>query len=58
MREFLVRLISFSALLLISVIALLAHAERLPHPPGPAFAGFMPDSWAPSGDEAIETGCN
>jgi hypothetical protein len=58
MREFLVRLFSFSTLLMVSVIALLAHAERLPHPPGPAYGGFMPDSWTPPGSEAVDAGCN
>jgi hypothetical protein len=33
------------SLLLISIVALWAHAERLPTPPGPAYSGFMPGDW-------------
>lgn len=33
------------SLLLISIFALWAHADRLPNPPGPAYSGFMPGDW-------------
>ncbi len=36
------RIIGIAGLLLISIVALWAHADRLPHPPGPAYSGFMP----------------
>jgi hypothetical protein len=58
MQEFFVRLFTFSVFLLVSVAALLAHAERLPHPPGPAYGGFIPDNWTPGNKETLETGCN
>ena len=39
------RIIGFTGLLLVSILGLWAHADRLPTPPGPAYSGFMPGDW-------------
>ena len=47
-----------SSLILISVMALIAHADRLPHPPGPAYSGFMPGDWQYRPDETGTPDCS
>ena len=36
---------TIGSLIVISILALIAHADRLPQPPGPAYDGFMPGNW-------------
>ena len=52
------RLYAFGSLILVSVFALLAHAEHIPQPPGPAYGGFIPGNWQHSSDENTASGCN
>ena len=46
------------SMILITVAALIVHADRLPQPPGPAYSGFMPGNWQYRPDEAENPGCD
>ncbi|MCW8962791.1 MAG: hypothetical protein OQL16_03265 [Gammaproteobacteria bacterium] len=51
------RIIGLSGLILISIVALWAHADRLPNPPGPAYSGFMPGDWQYKNTPDETSGC-
>lgn len=51
------RIIGISGVILISIMTLWAHADRLPSPPGPAYSGFMPGDWQYKEQQADEGGC-
>jgi len=48
------RIFSIGGLILISIVTIWAHADRLPHPPGPAYSGFIPGDWQYREDQAEE----
>gem|GEM_PF-6838082 len=51
------KLISVSGLILISIVTIWAHADRLPNPPGPAYGGFIPGGIQYKSDESATSGC-
>jgi hypothetical protein len=51
------RLLGMSGLILISIVTIWAHADRLPNPPGPAYSGFIPGDWQYKNDPPDESGC-
>ena len=51
------RFIVFSGFMLISIVTLWAHADRLPSPPGPAYSGFIPGDWQYKEKQTEEGGC-
>jgi len=55
--ELLMRLFAFGSLIIVSIFALLAHAERLPHPPGPTYGGFIPGDWEHRSNDQAGPGC-
>ena len=57
MPEQRMRIIGISGAILISIMTLWAHADRLPSPPGPAYSGFMPGDWQYKEQQADEGVC-